>query len=872
VVPVINHKGQQIAVQKSGVPADEAVPVRRRLWNCPWAYFFKDKPFVIVDWTDAIKECKTKAAANKKGINGLKGDLLYRKLLTEMIARPIDFEGHKFYGCYYWGSAIKNSQSYGVTEDVLVNMGFIKHAEDAQRIGRSHFVNGMYGGAVYKKPKVLVLPPHSVWKGYRIEDGAGLASKSKMLHIKREGMNETIYAEPMQSMYAWQRFPWRDIAEPAMELIVENLERIKNIGLDPSYILAQVSDYKKSLVQADAQMLKHPYLTASIGPSTKRAVIELATTVPLPAKMGYAVPTLCENDFCWPEGDETALSILFTFPQDDWASIRAISRHEHRDKEWAAESKRLLEQQAIQYTLTGLKWTVKGVFQLVPDDVMSGYDFIVCSKDIKVYPDLGNLRDEAEAKGKVDIRPGETVLAITQWIGPGQCVGCPHDIWEAMGRDYDGDLVQRNEVPAKARAIWKAAKDWRGLTSTYKIPKTKSELELRPHMIVNSLLNIIGFATKVMANTFAVEPEERMLIAEELNYKSVGQMDFYLNSWIKIGTDLYKVMVDTAKVEQSLHEAQQMELRVIRKSAPWTSWRNNDWAFEREVPDFEDNLPDDQVQRAMNDKEYRRSPQWTMHIQSRVRRCTIARIFEFVRPWIVAQYEAKMVNGIILDGAQPDFMDNLKPMALSDFIDWAPTVPPDMMDKAYKWHERYCHLASQINWSSLVAAEAFKETWMVECAEWAKQFPSEKMAAYAYWRADHHARGSALGASGVFVGFPELALEIVKDKPGTAILGSQMRTIVIGLSRQFNYSPDTLGPILVDVKMLDIDGMTRKALVAHEHIDGMVNNEFPNLVGIVARLEKSHGDDVVSPPTGTYVANFVRWRGESWGCYLTKSE
>ena len=269
----------------------------------------------------------------------------------------------------------------------------------------------------------------------------------------------------------------------------------------------------------------------------------------------------------------------------------------------------------------------------------------------------------------------------------------------------------------------------------------------------------------------------------------------------------------------------------------------------------------------MDNRDYRRSPQWAMHIQSRVRFSTIARIYKLVRPWIVAQYEAKMVNGLIMEGAQPEFMDKLKPMALSDFIDWAPSVPPEMMDKAYVHQERYCHIASQVNWTSLAAAQAFKETWQAECLSWAEGFPSEKMAAYSLWRAAHHARGSASGASSVFIGFPEQALEIVKSKPGTATLGSQMRTIIVGLNHNFTYTPDELGPIQVTVKMMEIDGMTRKAIISSEPLEDMVT---PNLVGFVARLEKSHGDDVVSPPPGEYIANIIRWRGQSWGCYLTK--
>lgn len=877
VVPVIDCHGKQLTTSAIRNSQLVTLPVEREFWNSPWMEFFADEPVVIIDWKTGLEDIAEFVRKNSQGVDGIKGKALIKKLRAELFARPIVFNGHSFYGCYAWGSAVKSGQTIGMTHDFLVEIGLMHEAEDGPRISRMLLPNGMYGGSKLANPKILFLPPGAMYKGYRVDDGCGLMAEEDALSVKREGTTEIEYNPTAQSMYVWQRFPWDKIGPTAMLLIKERLVNLDALGLEMEYFEDALSKYKQALIDADELMRFHPYVAGSVKKSAKPIIIQLGSTVPLPTKTFYAVPGACENDFALPEGMEQDFGIVQTYPADDSSSTRAIIKNEFGDPQWKSESKRLVDQQAIQYTLSGRLWTAKGSMQLIPKKLMGGYDFILCKEDIKLHPSLKQIRSSEIS----ELAMGETVFAITQWIGPGQCMAVPNGnngdgIWKSMGRDTDGDIGAYMGINARSMPIWLAAKEWRGLTSTYKIPKTHSPLRYRIEMIMNSILNMVGFATNNQALTYACAPRIRPARAASMHFKNERGMDVAFNADIKDGTDCHKSRVDSDAIQTRMAQRQNKLLEYFRKGAPWTNWMNNDM-IPSMLPDFEENLPVEIRMRAASDAEFRRSPEWRMNIQKECDGSTIAEIWRYVRPWLEEQYKAYMRAGIIPADAIPQFLDKgIKTMLLSDFVDWAPPIDNRDMDAGFQQYQRFCVLASQVSMENDFALSSFKESWIVDCARWAANMGwSLEYAAWVLWRCAHHSRSSRAGAASVFIGFPEQCLKIVKDKPGT-MTGSQLRTIVVGLNYNFDYIPDMVpaeGTIRVEVKMGFYEKQARKMVVSCEPLEGQIHQEgmHDNMMGMISEIRKDRASEgFTSPPVGMYLAKFIRISNKIWSCMLSK--
>ena len=877
-VPVIDFRGQQLVTSAIRDENVVSLPVNRIFHNAPWMALFPNEPMVIIDWKTGLEDIKKFVRKHPQGVNGVKGKVLEKKMRAEMFSKPIEYKGQSFFGCFYWGSAVKQGQTIGVTHDILAEIGFVHEAEDCTRVSRAMFPNGMYGGAVMENPRILFLKPGRVLNGYRVDDGCGLMAEEDAESVKREGVSEIEYNPTAQSMYVWQRFPWREIQGEAEPLIMERLNRLDSVGLEVEYFDDALSKYKLALVEAELLMRFHPYVAGSVRKSAKPIIVQLGTTIPLLTKTFYAVPTLCKNDFVYPEGVEGDFGIVQTYPADDNSSTRAIRKNEHGDPEWEAESRRLAHQEAIQYTLTGMLWTAKGSMQLIPKKLMDGYDFVLCTKDVKLHPGLGDIRS-----GKaVELEMGETIFAITQWVGPGQCCGCPNDdngkgIWESMGRDFDGDIMALMLIDGRSMSIWKCAKKWRGLTTTYKIEKTHNTLSWRIEMILNSMMNLVGFATNNQALTYACAPEERVGLAKSMEFNSERSMDVAFNRDIKDGTDCHKSLVDADEIQTRMAQRQSIMLRHFRRAAPWTNWMNNDF-IPSMLPELERDLPGHIRVRAANDGEFRRSPEWKMHIQQECEGATIAQIWKFVLPWLKQQYSDSIRAGIIPKEAVPQFMEKgIKTMMLTDYVDWAPSVDERDMDSGYAMYQKFCVLASQVNMSDDLAVLSFKESWMALCNEWAKQYSSVDYAAWVIWRCAHHSRSSRAGAAAVFIGFPEQALKIVREKPGNMSMGSQIRTVIVGLNNNFEYIPDMIpveGSIRVVVKNGFYNNQLRKMVLSIEPLDGQKvhSDGLPdNLIGMVSELRKNREKEgYVSPPEGEYLARIVRMANLAWACYLSK--
>lgn len=887
-VPVIDSHGKQLFTSAIRDTVLVSLPVMREFWNTPWGEFFPDEPIVIIDWKSGLEEIDAKIRKgvykNDKAYAGIKGKQLKKKLQSEMFEKPILFDGKLFYGCFAWGSAVKNGQTIGMTHDFFVEIGLMHEAEDGPRISRAYLPNGMYGGSRLANPKILFLKPGEVWNGYRVDDGCGFGAQEDSENIKREGTSEIEYNPSAQSMYVWQRFPWKEIGPTAKKLIKGMLDNMDSIGLQIEEFEGELSKYKQALIEAEPLMKFHPYVAGSIRKSAKSIIIKIGTTVPLDTRTFYAVPTLCMNDFVFPEGVESNFGIVQTYPADDSSSTRAIIANEFGDKEWKAESKRLTNQQAVQYTLSGRLWTAKGSLQLIPKKLMGGYDFILCREDIKLHPELKKIRS-SEIK---ELRMGDTVFSITQWVGPGQCAGVPNwddggeskkGIWKSMGRDTDGDIVAYMLIDDESFPIWQSARKWRGLTSTYKIPKTHSSLVYRIEMIINSILNMVGFATNNQALTYAGPFEIRPNLAKNMNFKNERGMDVGFNADIKDGTDCHKSRVDSDAIWARMAQRQNKLLEYFVKGAPWVGWVANDM-IPTMLPDFEDSLPDHIVLRASADAEFRRSPEWRMHIQRQCNGSTIAEIWRYVRPWIVDQYKASIRAGIIPQDALPQFIEKgLKTMLLADFVDWVPPIDNRDMDKGFQQYQRFCVLASQVNMSSDFALESFKQSWTVDCKEWAEDNGwTMEYACWVMWRCAHHSRSSRAGAASVFIPFPEQCLKVVREKPGTMKMGSQIRTIVVGLNYNFDHIPDVLpaeGTVRVIVKMGFCDNQNRKMVVSVEHIDGQRQSDgMPeNLLGMVSEIRKDRANEgFMSPPLGEYLAKFFRISDKTWSCMLSKMQ
>lgn len=872
VVPVIDHKGNRLRVNvvtEGGKIIPNGASLSRAIWNCPWRAFFPDLPFVIVDWTSAVEEMKKKSTETGTP---------YEELMANLVMEPIEYDGKLWYAGWYWGSAVKNFQTIGVTEDILLEIGFVSFTEDGQRASRAYFCNGMYGGLQSDTMRVLVVPDKYVWHDkYRVGDGCSYFAIEDFKKGKRLGMAATEFSDPEQTMYVWQRFNWSKISATATRLIKAKFANLKLEWL-PMFIDGVISDFKRSLILADGMMAKHPYMTGSIPDSIGDMLYRLGTTVPLRTMTRVALPTLMEHTYVFSKKDKVdGLWMIYCCPTDSWKSI-FVGETEYSEL-YDQESARFAEQQAVQHTTTSENGVhIKGVYALIPKEELDGYDAIICAEDIKTFPGegVGALRKRAKTEPFELVLP-RTVVSFTAWYGPGQCFGAPAKEWKATGKDYDGDFGFVSKIKPEDRAIWDDAASFVvHEASNFKLTKTFTPLSdfSRAQMIVQSLQNVIGFATKVQAMPFAKQESERDVFVETLNRESIDDMDQKLSNYVKVGTDLYKVFIpNIITMLDSLRRLQKLLLDVTGRQLAYLNWPKSSLAFKKVIPDFESVM--DKKWLAFlkeQDRQVRKSGKkvesmYRVHIQPEAEHSTISEIYRVARPLILEQFKGQVDgSGRLKEGACPDFLKVIESLPLSAFINWAPSVDPDSLTKAKKLYREYCIEMSAVDKSSQENWAAWKESWQTRAMKWASDsFVSIDLAVYACWRVTHESGNENSSGSFVFVSFPEGAYQIVMDKPGRFAGGTQDKIMLTGL--QYNFSIPSrdlidVEPFIGEVKHVMDRGKLRVVLCSVEPLPKQNHtHKIENLVGfcdaIDARAAEFFG--FIVPAPGTYNVIVKKW-------------
>jgi hypothetical protein len=248
--------------------------------------------------------------------------------------------------------------------------------------------------------------------------------------------------------------------------------------------------------------------------------------------------------------------VIYRYPIDNWGSIQAVNVRANK------EAERITNLEVVQYTLASKEFFAKGCLGIVDN---LPYDIILCSDDIKMV---------------------SGVLAFTQWFDKGSAIGV-NAKWakDPMGLDHDGDLVVLVDCGAFPK-LWEAVSHF-PKAETPKLVKTKSPIgkeEKRPEMIRKSMMNLVGYASNLMTETFMVT--DREWLAQQLGFKSEASMDERLNYFVKVGTDGFKTNVDQEPVRKHMGILQQKMLKMFGVMAPRTSWPN-DWAFTRGIPEVD---------------------------------------------------------------------------------------------------------------------------------------------------------------------------------------------------------------------------------------------------------------------------------------------
>lgn len=874
-MPLPNSNGKRVLKQR----VYRVSPIQA-LWP-------EDVKVIILDWTRSIAAVEREirediSKAKEAGATPPNFNLEKEERLAALIKKPIEFKGVDYYGFYGWGSAVKRNQTLGLDKDIGVISGLTEIAEDASRYLRAFLPSSLYGGGHLKSARVLVLPDRTEYKGYMIADGCGLIKESIATALRDPDSRDIQLGRGRQSYLAWQRHGWERIKDIAERLILENLKTVGSINWVLTKIDAEAGGYKRALVDADEDMLMHPYLRLSGNVSVKKLLQELGTTVPLETYVRVAVPTKLDT-VVW-DGDDKLL--CSRHPMDSWQSQMALQVDKSGDYETELE---LIRNMVVyQVTETSTTTTGKGIRIVVPDEIMGDYDLVITVEDLKMIANRSvrayrkKVKDHY-LKGRLTVETIEDlVISITQAYAPGCVFGIEPELWKSQGGDFDGDMGFLSPCSAYP-VIWDSARSWFGRDKTWKIAKSRSDLTKRPEMLVSVLGNSVGFATNVVSSTFVVQPDNRQHMADLLfaagvtRRPTVEWLDMWCNKIIKVMTDGFKTLVNMVAENATLHKAQQAISTNYGGTASWAIWsQDRSPAFTSIVPMFYHQLSEETLEWAAADKDNRRQPEFKLHIGPEQYTGTCAKIYGLVQPWILEQYRKTAVTG--KDGASYSFLELLDIKPGSHYIGWAPHVSDMMLNLGLEMVREFSGLSRMVLWSSGEEVQSFKETWQSMCASWSEQFSSREEATYVLWRSAHHATVGGSSAAAVFMGFPEEAMQIVIHKPG--LLEQQHEGVVallVGVDYNFmgGRAPELMGPVTVQVYEIPWRGAFRLAVVLDEPLPAMKDSEkFPyGMIGMTAAELREGGKFYTNPQPGSYVARFKRNRsGKSYRAYLTAME
>lgn len=728
-----------VVVDRTGKPTGETRVVN----NAPLFSLLPGEPIVIIDWAFGFEE---------------------RATLAEM-AKPVEYNGKKYFGAYGWGSAAKRNMTYGMTRDISVDEGLARYNEDGQRFGRAFMANCLYGAVAGTLRVKFVKPGTTVSGAGPVEDGFGYATRD-LVETASTGLNKITLGAARDAYHFWQRINWTpEVAAECQPFIDEALVEMSAGGFnmaDKRNVSA--FDDRSQFVAAEPRMAVHPWVANALARSSAEYAARTAMTVKTDSYVRVAVPARVATIAVAGKNANTR------YPIDAWDSIGATDV-DGSDPLVACEIERVSKLEVVQYTVTSIKgddrFFAKGCLGIVDD--LGDYDLVLCVEDRKMFIRQGN---------SVTI---DGVFGITQWFAAGSSVGIGAAYWKDKGGDFDGDMdivTDCSNRPALWAEVAKFPKQ-----ATHKLVKTHRLISVedkRAEMIDKSRRNIVGMATNIASTTFAVK--DRARLAKDLGYGNVGLLDSRLNFFIKAGTDLFKTDLNADDIEKQLHQLQTQITKHMGKLAPWCNWPN-EWAFRHGVPEFYNaGMGTDKADLVLKNS-------------------------------VPLRYDGTIpsILKLTLASVKAIIDTPIESAPLKEFLGWAPRVSIVVVEEAGKLQGQFNVRSQSVNWEDQDEVFTFKSWWVEAVNEWMLSAGHDRWtAAAAMWRAAHSVRSTYAGASSVFIAFKDEALRIVTEKPGS---GDVVVGVVLGLPKDTD-SAEVVGEV-VEFKESSKDGRRtwlRKAL------------------------------------------------------------
>jgi hypothetical protein len=770
-------------------PSGEVVAKPRILRNIALDVLWPQEPVVIVDW---LSQGRARPS-------------------WEDLSAPIKFQGLTYRGDWAWGSSVKVGKTFGFTRDLLVECGLLQYAERGIKTGRMLLNQGMYGG-LRGTFNVLVAKPGSMFKDYPLADGHSLIGKSLAEKGYEPEMDEICLRSGKLSGSIFQFFPWQEIGEEAEPALRDFLLRIKAgdwTQRDDGENRPELSEERRQLALLDRAMNLHPYIAGQLANASADFFMRSATTIPMPVQVRIAVPTTAP--VCTLRGKQ----LLVRYPANSTAAIQAI-----RCNPTKAEEARIARLEVLQYTIASPKLMGNGCFGVVEDSVLpKGIDVVLCRDDIKMG---------SRALGK---RVVQGAIMFNQQFAKGTAVGLNPVFGKTMGADFDGDLlfgILCKEFPR----MWEVARNFPNGASAAKIKNPPSPLEDRARMIANSMSNLIGWGTNVLASSYLIADREKL--AAEIGFKSVESMDKSLSFFVKCGEDGFKTMIDLEAIEKQLGNLQKKIQRVTIRMAPWSRWRRDIWAFRRGVPEF--------YRKGLPKYIDRVAPlEWWDG--------TIAEICKVSLPYL------KDVVG-----------EPIKMKPLSSYRAWAKPVRKDQLDSVRELHEVFVARVQSINFGDPQEWKYFRLWWQKLVRKWQTDNAlDDETACAALWRVAHTTRSLAASGASVFMAFPEEVKRIIAEKPGMNV--KSLKMLVLGLNHAFSPPPISLD-CQVTIRQWEQrrNGKATMRSVLLASVGGQIETRPPYPKGMIGLIQNESDH----PPEGIYMASLIKaGKGMAWHCKLT---
>jgi len=689
----------------------EALNETRIFVNTPLSHFYPEDMLAVVYWL-----------SDKK------------KPDVTMVQTPITVDGVSLMGDKMWGSAIKKGYGLLVQRDYGLETGMFKHIRDGVRGNRWMLADGLYGAMVADGLKVKVVPEGAITGKRRLNsDGFGYISRTAADALWN-GHDKIKSNGSREAFQFWSQFPWEKIADEVVPYILQDMLEVSDPASFAFNSNSPAIEEKRPFIEADDAMELHPYTTNAFGRDAADMYRRAAGTVKTNAHWKVAVPALCAEAVLMVE------SIMYRFPIDDFAAVKLVAAAALA----ADEAKRIAEMEVVQFSLSGLDFFASGCLGVLDDDEMEGADIILCSENIKLATDM--KRAKAPGMKVLD----NIVLCATQWYAAGSAMGLNPEFWKKMGGDFDGDLVFHFDVEQETRSFRSVAQAVSEFpeTTTYKIKKSRfpiADEDRRAEMIVNNMNNIVGFASNVRETVFMVDDQEDL--ARRLGFDDTAALFLKLNRYIKFGTDGFKTFaledegraVTMNQLEKQLGVLQSNIITVLGMMAPETGWKRSDWAFRRDVPDVVE-----QGQEPPRDNDRKRLA---------------------VHPWMHGTVQE--IAKIALPNIKAAIGTPIESRPLTHYRPWAGEVDEGLYAAAHELQLKFNARIHRLNWQWSEQVEAFKLWWRSEINDFIAETGYNRFdVARALWNVAHSTRSTAAGAGSIFMGMPEEALRIIREKPG----------------------------------------------------------------------------------------------------------